>query len=100
MPKDYKKMYLEEQTNKLKQDLELANLRKEIEDFKRNQLLIQQQQLLQPPQQTNTQFENDVKYIVDLSQRMAGLLREIRRQMLPMEIGKKIDVVLREIDRL
>jgi hypothetical protein len=107
MPKDYKKMYLEEQTNKLRQELEMEKMKKEIDDLK--QMNQNRSEIFNPPpQQTstpyadpiNTGFQNDVKYIVELSQRMSNLLKECRRYMLPMELGKRIDSVLREIDRM
>lgn len=106
MPKDFKKLYLEEQTAKLKLELENASLKKEIEELKKNSLFQQQQfqqtQVYgQQPQnpQAQSQFEADVKYIVGLAQRMSDVLRDCRRLMLPMELGKRIDTVLREIDR-
>ena len=105
MPKDFKKMYLDEQNARLKQDLVISDLKKEMEDLKKNQLF-QQQQFTQPqspyapPQQQPTQFEADVRYIVGLCQRMSVILKDVRRLMLPMELGKRIDVVLREIDKL
>ena len=108
MPKDFKKMYLDEQNARLKQDLLISDLKKEMEDLKKNQLFQQQQFTQQPqspyapnqPQQQPTQFEADVRYIVGLCQRMSIILKDVRRLMLPMELGKRIDVVLREIDRL
>jgi hypothetical protein len=111
MPRDYKKMYLEEQTNKLRQELEIEKMKKEIDDLKRiNQ---NRSEIFNPPQQQNpvtpqspyadpinTSFQNDVRYIVELAQRMSVILKECRLHMLPMELGKKIDGVLREIDRM
>lgn len=106
MPKDFKKLYLEEQAAKLKVELENTSLKKEIEELKKNSLFQQQQFQQQPvygqqPQnpQAQSQFEADVKYIVGLAQRMSEVLRDCRRLMLPMELGKRIDTVLREIDR-
>lgn len=112
MPKDYKKLFLEEQTSKLKTELEMNNLKKEIDELKKNSLFSQNQHQqfqqqpygggspIQQPVQPASQFEADVKYIVGLSQRMSYLLKECRTLMLPMDLGKRIDAVLREIDRL
>jgi hypothetical protein len=103
MPKDFKKMYLEEQSAKLKLELEVANLKRENEDLKKVQLFHQQAQIQNNPSQTpaqTSQFEADVKYIVGLSQRMSITLQKCRKHMLPMELGKEIDAVLREIERL
>ncbi len=108
MPKDFKKMYLEEQNSKIKTELEMNNLRKELDELKKNQVFNQYQQGNQPSIQHNTpppqpqvsQFENDVRYIVDLCQRMSVVLKKCRSLMLPMQLGKEIDTVLREIDKL
>ena len=108
MPTDYKKKFLEEENKTLKIEMELNSMKKEVELLRKNQSVMNnfssqqnqnqnQQQLQQPISKT---FEKDVKYIVELSQRMTTLLKECRRQMLPMDLGKKIDAVLREIDRM
>jgi hypothetical protein len=109
MPKDFKKAFLEEQNAKIKTELEMTNLRKELEELKKNQAFNQYQQQPQQPygygvpppvEQQPTQFEADVRYIVGLCQRMSVVLRKCRNLMLPMSLGKEIDAVLREIDSL
>jgi len=105
MPTDYKKKFLEEENKTLKIEMELNSMRKEVELLRKNQSVMnnfspQQNQPQQTQQPISKTFESDVKYIVELSQRMATLLKECRRQMLPMDLGKKIDAVLREIDRM
>lgn len=106
MPTDYKKKFLEEENKTLKIQMELDSMKKEVESLRKNQSVmtnfspnqnIQNQQSNQPISKT---FENDVKYIVELSQRMSSLLKECRNCMLPMTLGKRIDAVLREIDRM
>lgn len=98
MPKDYKKLYLEEQNSKYKLDLQINDLKNEVESLKRIKFT---EQLNQPQaQQQVSQFEADVKYIISLCQRQSILLRECRNQMLPMSLGKQIDSLLRETDRL
>jgi len=106
MPRDYKKMFLEEENKNLKLERELLDLRKENETLKNNQSVMNNfspqnhQDPNIPPQQISKSFESDIKYIVELSQRMSFLLKECRQCMLPMGLGKKIDTVLREIDRM
>ena len=105
MPTDYKKKFLEEENKTLKIEMELNSMRKEVELLRKNQSVMnnfsqQQNQPQQTQQPISKTFESDVKYIVELSQRMSTLLKECRRQMLPMDLGKKIDAVLREIDRM
>lgn len=107
MPTDYKKKFLEEENKTLKIQMELDSMKKEVESLRKNQSVMtnfspnqntyQQNQPVQPISKT---FENDVKYIVELSQRMSSLLKECRNCMLPMSLGKRIDAVLREIDRM
>lgn len=105
MPTDYKKKFLEEENKTLKIEMELNSMRKEVELLRKNQSVMnnfsqQQNQPQQVQQPISKTFESDVKYIVELSQRMSTLLKECRRQMLPMDLGRKIDAVLREIDRM
>ena len=107
MPRDYKKMFLEEENKNLKIEKELVNIKNQVEELKNNQSVMstfspQNSQDPQQPQnpQLSKSFENDIKYIVELSQRMSTLLKDCRRYMLPMELGKKIDSVLKEIDRM
>jgi len=101
MPKDYKKMFLEEQNKNLKLEKELSEAKKEIETLRSNQSVMNNfsPNSTQTPQLSKS-FENDVKYIVELSQRMSIILKECRRHMLPVDVGRKIDNVLREIDRM
>ena len=106
MPKDFKKMFLEEQNKNLKIEKELNEMKKSVEELKKNQSVMNNfstqnsQNTQQPIPQISKSFENDVRYIVELSERMTNILRECRRHMLPMELGKKIDNVLREMDRM
>jgi len=102
MPRDYKKMFLEEQNKNLKLEKDLSEARKEVEILKSNQSVMNNfsPNSQQSSPQLSKSFENDVKYIVELSQRMSSILKECRRHMLPMDVGKKIDAVLREIDRM
>jgi len=106
MPKDFKKMFLEEQNKNLKIEKELNEMKKSVEELKKNQSVMNNfssqnsQNVQQPIPQISKSFESDVRYIVELSERMTNILRECRRCMLPMELGKKIDTVLREMDRI
>jgi hypothetical protein len=106
MPKDFKKAFLEEQNAKIKTELEITALKKELEDLKKNQVYNQfqpQQQIYpqnNPVQEPVSQFESDVRYIVGLCQRMSVVMRKCRQQMLPMSLGKEIDILLRELDKL
>jgi len=106
MPKDFKKMFLEEQNKNLKIEKELNEMKKSVDELKKNQSVMNNfspqnsQNIQQPIPQISKSFENDVRYIVELSERMTKILRECRRYMLPMELGKKIDTILREMDRM
>jgi hypothetical protein len=105
MPRDFKKAFLEEQNAKIKTELEITTLRKELDDLKKNHVYNQFQQPQQtyqpiPVQEPVSQFETDIRYIIGLCQRMSVVMKKCRQQMLPMSLGKEIDVVLKELDNL
>lgn len=43
-------------------------------------------------------FENDVNHLLQVSMKMRKMLEICRQQTLPFEIGKQIDMVLKELD--